>query len=100
MAKKKANDSTEIVEVVKALDYAESGPAETSEVQPTPDRITTQEQAIELIRASYKVPEGCKIILVTEDKNVFWQENTGSAVNHAQKHNLKLFRIQCQDLVK
>lgn len=88
------------VEEVKALGNAESGPAESSKVQPTPDRITTEEQAVELVQSSYKVPEGCKVVLVTEDKNVFWQENEGSAVNHSQKQNLKLFRIQWQDLVK
>lgn len=54
--------------------------------------ITTEEQAISLIKTLYTVPDGCKIAFVTEDRNVFWQQNEGPAVKHAQKNNLKIFR--------
>lgn len=73
--------------------------APVSSTEPTPvktdsNRITTEAQAKDLIK-DYKVPVGCRVVIVTEDRNVFWQDNEGSAQNHAQKNNLKLFRIEC-----
>ncbi len=60
-------------------------------------RIETEEQARALVKTLYDVPEGCKVVIVTEDRNVFWQQSESSAVNHAQTHNLKLFRLSWQD---
>lgn len=57
-------------------------------------RIQSEEQARALVKTLYTVPEGNRLVLVTEDRNVFWKDSEGSAVNHAQKHNLKLFRLQ------
>lgn len=71
--------------------------ADAPSVQSLPTRITSEAQAIALLRAKYKVTAGCKTVVVTEDGNVFWQNQASSGINHAQTHNLKLFRIQWQD---
>lgn len=55
--------------------------------------IETEAQAISLVKTLYTVPEYCKTVIVTEDRNVFWQENASAAVNHAKKNNLKIFRL-------
>ena len=74
---------------VNSFGLAETAPRESGA---TVSRITNEAQAKEFLK-DYKVPENSKVVLVTEDKNVFWQENESSANNHAQKNNLKLFRI-------
>lgn len=83
----------------QAIDIAGQTPDEVTAV-PEPSRITTEAEAIAFVKKNYTVPEGCTVVLVTEDRNVFWEKNAGSATNHAVKHNLKLFRLSCQDLVK
>lgn len=88
MGKKKDDTKDNVIAEVDGI--AETAPAEKS-VPVT--RITTVEQAIELVKNEYTVPKDCKLVTVTEDRNVFWEENHSSAVNHAQKHNLKIFRI-------
>ena len=55
--------------------------------------IQTEEQARALVKTLYAVPNGCKTVYVTEDRNVFWQDNRPSAVNHAQRRKLKLFTL-------
>jgi hypothetical protein len=67
--------------------------AEVLTEQPTPTRVTSEEEARILVSRKYQVPAGCRLVIVTEDCNVFWQQNTGSAVNHASKNNLKIFRL-------
>lgn len=89
---KKEKESKDTVEV-KANDVAETAPVEKSV---TVSRITTEAQAQEHLK-EFTVPAGNKIAFVTEDRNVFWHENESSAVNHAERNNLKLFRIECQD---
>lgn len=83
----------------KAFDNAGKESAEVLTEQSIPSRITTEEQAIALVKSEYVIPEGMALILVTEDRTVFYQANETPAVNHAQKNNLKLFRLQW-DLVK
>lgn len=78
----------------KAVDNAGEVEPVQLKSEPVPSRITTEEEAISLVKSKYVVPDRCRCVLVTEDKNVFWHENTSSAVNHAQKNNLKLFRLK------
>lgn len=61
-----------------------------------PSRILSEEDAKALVAAKYKIPEGVQFCCVTEDRNVFWQDHESSAYNHAQRNNLKIFRIPCQ----
>jgi hypothetical protein len=86
MAKK---EQAEGIGEVKLSDIAGTEPGEI----PAPARITTIEQARQLVKTNYSVPDGCLVVYVTEDRNVFWQENASSADNHAQRNNLKLFRL-------
>jgi hypothetical protein len=57
-------------------------------------RLSSAQEAREYVLANYKPPVGSAVVIVTSDKCVFWQENEGSAVSHAQRNNLKLFRLQ------
>lgn len=60
----------------------------------SPPRLSTDEEARTYVRENYTVPGNVKVVIVTSDKNVFWPENEGSAVSHALRNNLKLFRLK------
>ena len=83
------NDKTEEIGDLKLSGIAGKEPVAIS----APARITTEEQARQLVTLNYQVPKDCLLVYVTEDKNVFWQENASSAINHAQRNNLKIFRL-------
>lgn len=55
--------------------------------------IESEEAAVEFINRDFPHLKG-KNILVTQDKNVFEPENISSGANHAEKNNLKSFRIR------
>ncbi len=74
-----------------SLQYSGDNPAEGKSSVGIVGRIETEEMARALVKTLYEVPKDCFIVFVTEDRNVFWQEVF--AVNHAQKQNLKLFRL-------
>jgi hypothetical protein len=55
--------------------------------------IDSEEIAIEFIRRDFPHLVG-KNLLVTQDRNVFEPENISSGANHAERNNLKSFRIK------
>jgi hypothetical protein len=55
--------------------------------------IETKEQAREFVMNNYTVPAESKVVIVTQDKNVFWQANASDATNHAKNQKLKIFRL-------
>jgi hypothetical protein len=57
-----------------------------------PATIENVEDAKKLVETEYD--RGTRqVAYVTSDKQVFWQENAGSANNHAVRNNLKLFMV-------
>lgn len=73
----------------KDLNIAGAVPA-----KPVPTRISSEDEAKAWVNQSgYAIPQGCKTIYVTEDRNVFWQDSADAAFNHAFKNNLKLFTL-------
>lgn len=85
---KKQKESKDTV-LTKVDDVAETAPV----AKPvTVSRINSQAEAEELIK-SYHHLVNEKVLFVTEDRNVFIQRNESKAYNHAEKHNLKIFRI-------
>lgn len=99
MAKKEKNATAQAIDIAGQQEADESRlptpEAETppTEILPEPIEILSEEQARKLVAANYSVPEGCKIVFVTEDRNVFWSENESSAINYSKRRNLKLFRL-------
>lgn len=59
----------------------------------SPKGILSREQAIDHVKKNYVVPESVKRMLVTEDGNVFYDENLSSGWNHAMRFNLKAFEL-------
>jgi hypothetical protein len=96
MAKKKQSEEIEDNVSEGSVDMAGSNQTGSEKVRFDPPSITGELEALTFVRENYIVPEGCRLVVVTEDKNVFWQENASSAANHAQKNNLKIFRLPWQ----
>jgi hypothetical protein len=94
MAKKTAGEAQQDNITDASQDVAGSVPEVKAPA--VPSRILSEEDAKSLVASEYKIPEGVQFYCVTEDRNVFWQENESSAYNHAQRNNLKIFRIPCQ----
>jgi len=75
-------------------DVAETTQGETlAAVSSEVKSIESEQDAIDLIKREYPALIG-KNLLVTQDKNVFEPENISSGANHAEKNNLKSFRIK------
>jgi hypothetical protein len=71
----------------------ESQPAE-DEVKADPTKVHSEAEARELLSTKYPGIQGAdKFSLVAEDKNVWTQENEGTAVNYCRNRKLKLFRV-------
>lgn len=61
-------------------------------VKVAPSEVQSEEDAVNLVLLKYQVPDNVKIVYVTEDCNVFFNE--GTAGTHANQNKLKLFRIR------
>jgi len=95
MAKKEKKEVNEVNDIVEGEDLKHNGGKPDGGESPSAlvGPIDSEEKARAFVKAFYAVPSGCRLVIVTEDRNVFWQENASSAVNHAQKKKLKLFRL-------
>jgi hypothetical protein len=60
------------------------------------NRINSEHDAIELLKREYAYLKGVPV-MVTEDRNVFTSEYMSSGANHADRNNLKSFRVQWLD---
>lgn len=78
----------------KGFDVAGTSPGEGLTANPViVSSINTEAEAREFVKnGGYKITES-RVIYVTQDKNVFTQENESAAVNHAERNKLKIFRI-------
>lgn len=56
------------------------------------DSIESENQAVELVRQKYQVPDNVKVVYVSEDKQVFFKRNP--AINYSNSSNKKLFAIK------
>lgn len=66
--------------------------SEETQVRVPVQKIETEEQAIELVLLSYKVPDTTKTVWVSEDKQVFFK--AGPASLHQRERNVKIFAIK------
>lgn len=57
-----------------------------------PSKISNEQEAIDLVRMKYKIPDHIKTVYVTEDKQVFYRNNTSQL--HADQNKLKRFIIR------
>lgn len=71
----------------------DDGVAETTPVNPVLVSILTQEEAKKFVVDGNFDLGDAKSVFVTEDKNIFTLENKIPAYSHAEKHNLKIFRV-------
>jgi hypothetical protein len=60
--------------------------------------ITSEASAKSFIKkGGFKIPKDTKVVFVTSDRNLFTGENESTAINHAQKQKLQIFRLTSWD---
>lgn len=57
-------------------------------------KIKSESAALKHFNKGYKLPEGDDLAYVTEDGQVFFKANDGSARAHARQNSLKLYTVK------
>lgn len=97
-----ANLTSEAPETEEEASLPETETIQEEQPKPEPEKqpevlqtssIETEEEARLHVEQHYIVPDDVSLVVVTQDKNVFYGKDAHSATNHAKARNLKIFRL-------